>query len=300
MRLLYGDWPEELEKARGSHRQGKYHVAGPVPQWERLLSKGLRGIIQEAEAGIERVRSGEEPDAKKAWFWRAVVIVCEAVIHYAHRYSKLARELAQAESDPVRRRELEQVVETCEHVPEYPARTLKEAVQSRIFWGIAMMLCRPDIVPDESGRLDQYLYPYFISDIREHRITLEEASDLIGALLSNVSRRDGVRSGPLGEFAQGTLLSNVVIGGVDKDGQDANNELTYLVLHMAGLLRYAEPHYTFRVNAETPKWVMLKALDTNRKVGGGQPQFQSDDRAISYLVKQGESLEDARDWMGYG
>ncbi len=69
---------------------------------------------------------------------------------------------------------------------------------------------------------------------------------------------------------------------------------------MAGLLRYAEPHYTFRVNAGTPKWILLKALDTNRKVGGGQPQFMSDDRIISYFVKQGEDLEDARDWMGWG
>ena len=69
---------------------------------------------------------------------------------------------------------------------------------------------------------------------------------------------------------------------------------------MAALLRYAEPHYTFRVNEGTPKWTLMKAIETNCKVGGGQPQFMSDDRAINYLVKQGEDLKDARDWMGIG
>ncbi len=83
-------------------------------------------------------------------------------------------------------------------------------------------------------------------------------------------------------------------------GEDANNELTYLILHMVGLLRYAEPHYTFRVNAGTPRWALMKALETNRIVGGGQPQFMSDDRIISYMVKQGEDIEDARDWAGVG
>jgi formate C-acetyltransferase len=69
---------------------------------------------------------------------------------------------------------------------------------------------------------------------------------------------------------------------------------------MAGILKYAEPHYTLRVNSSTPKWLLLKAFDTNRKVGGGQPQFMSDDRVINGLVKQGEDLEDARDWAGNG
>ncbi len=296
---IYGDWPKELEVARGLRRQGRNNLLPPEPDWEKLLTKGLRSVIQEAEAGVEKVRSGEEPEAKKAWFWQAVIIVCEAVIHYAHRYSRLARELAQAERDPDRRRQLEQVAESLERVPEYPARTLQEAIQSRIIWGIAMMWSRPNGA-DEGGRMDQYLYPYFISDIREHRLTLEEASDLIGGLLSTLARRDGLRSAQTGEAAQGTLIYNVTLGGLTKEGQDANNELTYLILHMAGLNKYAEPHYTLRVNAGTPRWVLLKGLDTNRKVGGGQPHYMSDDHIISFLVKQGEDVEDARDWIGQG
>ncbi len=297
---LYGDWPYELERARGCVRQGRKSMIAPLADWEKLLKKGLRSIIQEAEAGIERVRNGEELEAKKAWFWQAVIICCEGIIHYAHRYSRLARELVQGERDPVRRRELEQIAESCERVPEYPARTLQEAIQSRLIFGVAMVWCRPSSMPDESGRMDQYLYPYFISDIREHRLTLEEASDLIGACLTNMSRRDGVRSRQIGELVQGAIVNNVDLSGLTKDGQEASNELTYLIMHMAGLLRYAEPHYTLRVNASTPRWVMLKAMDTNRKVGGGQPQFMSDDHVISYLVRQGEDLEDARDWAAQG
>ncbi len=297
--MLYGDWPADFEETRGWMRQGRNHMVPPVPMWKRLLNRGLRSIVEEAKAGIERARSGEEPDASRAWFWEAVVISCEAVIHLAHRYSKLARELAEGESDPTRRNELLQIAEICQRVPEYPARTMHEAIQSRILTGVVLQWCQP-FTSDESGRPDQFLYPYFTSDLREHRLTLERASDLIGALISNVARKDSMSSVQRGEHFQGAQANNMVLGGLTKDGRDANNELTYLILHLEGLLKWAEPHFTLRVNANTPRWVFMKALDTNRKVGGGQPQYVSDDAVIRYLVKQGEDLEDARDYQGCG
>ncbi|MBI2858895.1 MAG: hypothetical protein HYX90_07435 [Chloroflexi bacterium] len=299
MKFLYGEWPEEMEKVRGILRQGRYNNVAPVPDWEKLLGQGLVSIIAEAREGIEKVRSGEEADVKKAGFWRAAIICCEAVVHYAERYARLARDMARSENEAKRRGELELIAESCERVPRLPARTLREAIQARVLWGIAMKWCRPNIVADETGRIDQYLYPYFKADLGAGRLSLDGAAELIGALASNLSRRDGVRSRQRGQLGQGTLLSNVVLGGLTKEGGDATNELTYLVLHMAGLLRYAEPHYTFRVNDKTPKSALVKALDTNRRVGGGQPQFMSDNRIIDYFVKQGEDLEDARDWMAF-
>ncbi|MBI2857998.1 MAG: hypothetical protein HYX90_02870 [Chloroflexi bacterium] len=300
MEFLYGDWPEEFEKAKGVLRHGRYNQVAPVPDWYKLYSLGLRPIIEQAQAGIETVRSGAEPDAKKAWFWQAVIIVCQAVIDYSKRYAKLAAEMARDEADPQRRAELESIAEACTRVPEYSARNLQEAVQARIVWGHAMMWCRPNLLVDNSGRIDQDLWPYFSQDIRSGRLTLDQAGELIGALLSDVARRDGVKSMQRGQFAQGTLISNVVIGGLTKEGKDACNELTYLAIHMAGLLKLAEPHYTLRVNVDTPKWIMRKSLETNRLVGGGQPQFMSDNRIIDYFVKYGETLEDARDWIAHG
>ncbi|MFC1941069.1 pyruvate formate lyase family protein [Chloroflexota bacterium] len=297
MRFMFGDWPDDLHKARG-WRKERYLLLPTTPMWEKLLGKGLRNIINEAEVSIKRVRDGEESDALKGWFWQAAIICCQAGIHISRRYSGLARDLASHADNPVRRRELEQIADCCEHVPEHPARTLLEAIQSRIMWGIVLRWCCPDLVGDESGRVDQIFYPYFIKDFREHLITIEEACDLMGALLSNVARRDGVKALSWGQSTQGTLISNLTLGGLTREGKDANNELTYLVLHMEGLLKYAEPHYTFRLNTGTPRWAIIKALDTNRKVGGGQPQFMSDDCAIDYFVKQGEELANAREWMG--
>ncbi|MBI2859788.1 MAG: hypothetical protein HYX90_12030 [Chloroflexi bacterium] len=299
VRGLYGDWADDFEKARGFQLPGRINNVAPIPQWDKLLSRGLCDVIGRAEAGIEKVRSGAEPDAKKAWFWQATIICCRAVIEYARRYARLARDMSSVTADPVRKKELENIAESCERVPEFPARTLHEASQSRIIFGIAMNWCRPNVVADESGRLDQYLYPFLIADLQNRKVTVEEAADLVGTLLSNVSRRDGIKSKPRGQQAQGTLISNVVLGGLTQQGAEASNELTYLVLHMAGLLRYAEPHYTMRVSEKTPKWVMMKALETNRKVGGGQPQFMSDQRIIDHFVRLGESLEDARDWMAH-
>ncbi len=300
LQALYGDWPEEFERARGDIRQGKFNYSSPIIISERLLGEGLGKLIRDAAAGIERVRSGEEPEAQKAWFWQAVIIGCQAVIHLAHRYARLAREMAAVETDPVRRQELEEMAASCEWVPEKPARTLRDAVQARALFGLVMKRCRPSNSVDQSGRSDQYFYPYFIGDLRDKRVTLEQASELIGTYLSNVARRDGLKTIQRGQQAQGTQLSNLTLGGMASDGKDANNELTYLMLHMIGLLRYAEPHYTYRLSKETPNLMLLKALETNRKVGGGLPQFMSDERVIAGLVAQGESLEDARDWNGWG
>ncbi|MBI2858879.1 MAG: hypothetical protein HYX90_07355 [Chloroflexi bacterium] len=296
---VYQDWPEDLEKARGILRHGRYNNVAPMPQWEKLLGSGLRAVIDQAKDGLDRVRSGAEPDAGKAWFWQAAIICCEAVIAVAHRYARLAQEMAGIEQDKDRKQDLKLIAEACRRVPEFPARTLQEAVQSRLIFGMVMMWCRPNAVPDDSGRMDQYLYPYFISDVRNGAVSLERASDLVGSLLSNVARRDGAKSKQRGQYAQGALISNVVLGGQTATGEDASNELTNLILHLAGQLRYAEPHYTFRVNDKTPKWALLKAIDTNKKVGGGQPQFMSDSRVTQYFLRQGEALEDARDWVAH-
>jgi pyruvate formate-lyase/glycerol dehydratase family glycyl radical enzyme len=300
---VLGTWAQDLEEARGMDPPLKDMV---IPgqtvssNWEKVLGKGLRGIVQEAEANIQRFMEMQETDIEKLYFWQAVIITCEAVINYARRYAELARRLAEGEQSTERRSELEEIAKMCEWVPENPARTLHEAVQSIIFVELGRRLEHPD-TNHSLGRIDQFLWPYFDRDVSDGHLTLEGAAELIGRLIASLSAHIVVRHGIRADACQTSFVETKInVGGVDRDGEDAANELSYLILHMVGLLRLPEPHVTFRWHPGTPRWLLLKALETNTKVKGGIPQFESDTHVIQKWVERGVSLEEARDWYSQG
>jgi len=274
------------------------YIRAPL-MFDKALSKGMRGIIDEAEANIRRFTEGQENDVEKLYFWQAVVIVCEALIRYARRHAELARELAGRESDPQRRQELEEIAEVCEWVPENPARTLHEAVQCVTFVLLAVKLETPH-QPGDDGRPDRYLWPYFEKDLREGRVTLERAAELIGDF---IAFRGSVVSVMEMRFVQSQQtvaeLNHITIGGVDRKGEDATNALSYLVLHIMGLLRIPEPHCSLRWHPGTPSWIMDKAMETAAKVSG-TPQFVNDAHVEHFWTKRGVPLEEIRDWSGLG
>ena len=129
---IVGTWAKDITDAKG---------ADPTPDsgyfpgitcrglWEKLLSKGMHGLIEEAEDGIRHFKEMKETDINKFYFWKSAIIVCEAMIQYAHRYAELARQKAENESELARRNELIKIAEICERVPEYPARSFHEALQ---------------------------------------------------------------------------------------------------------------------------------------------------------------------------
>jgi len=267
--------------------------------FEKALSKGMRGIIQEAEANIRRFIEEQENDVEKLYFWQAVTIVCQALINYARRHAELARELARREVDPDRRRELEGIAEVCQWVPENPARTFHEAVQFITFILLAVKLETPHL-PGDDGRPDQYLWPYFENDLREGRLTLEKAAELLGDFMafrgSVVSVMEMIVLQSHQTLAE---LNHVTIGGVDRDGEDATNPLSYLILHVLGLLSIPEPHCSLRWHPDTPQWIMRKAIETTTKVSG-TPQFVNDAHVEKFWTERGVPLEEVRDWSGLG
>jgi formate C-acetyltransferase len=233
-------------------------------------------------------------DPEKIWFWQSVLIISEGLITFARRYAEQAEQLANKESDPVRRAELEEMSKVCYNVPENPPGTLHEAVQAVSFIELAKVL-ENGRIGDYCGRLDQLFYPYFSRDIAEGRTTIENAADLIGGFITLLSRREQCSQVLMREAVQTNKLSNITIAGMTRDGNDACNELTYLFLHMVGLLKYAEPHLTFAWHDGIPRWAMMKAIETNRRTGAGQPQFINGDTTTRYFVERGVPLEDARD-----
>jgi pyruvate-formate lyase len=300
---VVGTWAEDITNAKGSDPtpdSGYFPGVTNRAMWEKVLSKGMRGLIEEAEDDIRRFADVKETDVNKLYFWQSAIIVCKAMVQYARRYAELARRKAGEEPDPEKRNELLEIATICERVPEHPPRTFHEALQCMNFIMVGRGL--EAIYPLLVGRIDQYLKPYFEKDIQEGILTLERAAELLGSALTLWGMKVVV---PVGETQQEThqfsySINSINIGGVDRDGKDATNTLSYLVLHMIGLLKISSPTVLLNWNSQTPRRLLLKALETNYRTKGGIPLFENSDHVVASFVKDGIPVADARDWYGQG
>jgi len=263
-----------------------------VVDYAKGLNEGLNKIIEEAEEELRNLRFTSTDAIKKADFLKSVIIALPAIVRLAKRFGDLAAEMASKETDLTRKKELERIAGTCRWVPGNPARTFYEAMQS--FWFIWVMIASGTA---PGGRFDQFMYPFYKKDKEEARITDDEVLELLECLRIKVMQLNFVGGGRTQreKWAGMARWHNWVIGGVTPDGEDATNELSYLILEAAKDCQ--TPHYTItlRVHDKTPEDLMLKALEVV-KTGIGMPAFVGDKSYIEYLVNQGVPLRDARDY----
>ena len=196
--------------------------------------------------------------------------------------------------------ELIEIADICERVPENPARTFHEALQfmNFIIVGRGLEAMYPLLI----GRIDQYLKPYFEKDLQDGRLTLERAAELLGSALTLWGMKVVL---PVGKTQQEThqfsySINSINIGGVDREGKDATNALSYLVLHMIGLIKLSSPTVLINWHSQTPRSLLLKALETNYKTKGGIPLFENSDHVVASFVNDGIPVGDAREWYGQG
>lgn len=300
---LVGTWAQDITEAKGSDPtpdSGYFPGVTCRAMWEKILTKGMRGLIEEAEAGIRRFLEMKETDIDRYYFWQSAIIVCQAMIDYAHRYADLARSLSEKEMEEKRKNELLEIARICECVPENPARTFHEALQCMNFIIVGRGL--EAMYPVLIGRFDQYIWPYFNQDLSNGSTTLERAAELLGGAITLWGMKTVVQPG---ETQQEThqfsySINSVNIGGVDKEGNDASNELGYLFLHMIGLLKMSSPTVLLNWHASLPRWLLLKAFDTNYKTKGGIPLFENSDHVVDSFVNDDIPVEEAREWYGQG
>lgn len=263
-----------------------------VVDFAKALDHGLEHIVAEAEMKLASLRYIDRDSVKQAHFLEAVIIANKAVIRVAQRYSALAAELAAKEPDAKRRKELEQIAEICARVPGQPARNLREAMQS--FWFLWLMVAGGAAA---GGRFDQFMYPFYRQDREAGNISDVEVVELLAALRVKVMQVNFVAGGKVQreKWAGMARWNNWVIGGVDANGEDASNELSYLLLDAAKIC--PTPHYTLtlRVHDKTPDELMIRALEVV-KMGLGMPAFVGDRSYIDYLTGEGVPLREARDY----
>ncbi len=263
-----------------------------VFQFEKVLQRGLDSLIAEARAELGDTRLFSAEAVEKADMLRGVIIALEAINGYALRFSVLAAQMAAAESDPVRRAQLQAMSESCARVPAQPARSLREAMQA--FWFTVLMLLPSGVL--SFGRFDQFMAPFYERD----RAACLIDDDQVLELLQWLRIRDSqivITSGSTHRKKYGGLAKwhNCVIGGQTADGKDATTPLSYLILQAAKECPTPHPTLTMRVHAGTPQPLMAKALELVG-TGIGVPAFISDESCIAFLEAEGVATEVARDY----
>ena len=267
--------------------------------YEKVLKIGYRGIMAEAQAVMDKLCVADPEYVQRHNFLAAVIESCEAVIEYARRYAKLAKELALKETNAERKAELEKIAKNCAHVPECPARDFHEACQS--FWFIQLLLqvesSGHSISP---GRFDQYMYPFYKKDMDAGKITLEQAQELIDCIWVKLNDINKVRdAGSADGFAGYGMFQNLIVGGQNIHGMDATNDLSYMCLEAAMHVPLPQPSISMRVWNGTPQSFMIKAAALTR-LGTGLPAYYNDEIIIPSIMARGLTLEDARDYCIIG
>lgn len=275
-----------------------------LANYEKVLKIGLKGIREEAlfyqkNAAADYIHFEKK---EKADFYEAVIISLDAAIAHAQRYSDLAKKMAEEESDPVRKAELEEVSRICAKVPAEPAETWHEALQS--VWMLqTLILCEQINYADSFGTFDRYMYPYYKKSVEEDKsITRDQALELMELFLVKTAEYTQLYDYESANYQVGFPISqNLLLGGQAEDGSDACNEVTMLVLEGDEQVGLMQPEVAFRIWEGTPTKYLRKAAEVVR-LGRGKPKFYGDRTAIQMQHKAypNISMEELRNYAVIG
>ncbi len=264
---------------------------------EKIYYKGFSGFKKEIQAQLDQLDYLNDPEAyDKQEQLKAMAICADAIIRYAERHAEKARELALAETDPHRKKELETIAEICSYVPANPPRNFWEALQAYWFThvGVISELNTWDAI--SPGRFDQHLYPFYKNDIESGFLSKDEARELLQCFWIKFNNQPappkvGVTAQESGTYNDFALIS---LAGQKRDGADGTNELSYLCLEVLEELRLVQPHCCIQLSQKSPDRILKRAVEVVRS-GLGQPSIFNADAVVQELIRQGKSIEDARD-----
>ena len=269
-----------------------------IPDYPRVLREGWRAIQAEAD-GIARDTASTAQQRDLA---RAVSTCADGVRALADRYAAEADRLAAQESDPACQAELVEAARSCRKVPWEPAETFPEALQSLWFAHILVLVAESYPGPGVSpGRVDQYLYPYYRADVEAGRLTPQEAREWLQCLwikhnyVYDYQGWVGTNQGINASFGQ-----LITLGGMDEHGEDASNELTYLMLDVIQEMNLLEPKPNVRLHARTPDRLLGRVVDMIAETQGSPFLLNFDESSMAGLRWQGLPEEMLWDYAPVG
>ncbi|MCD4831538.1 MAG: hypothetical protein K8R02_06995 [Anaerohalosphaeraceae bacterium] len=271
-----------------------------VPHYRTALEKGLEDIINEASLKEKNLLNDKEGNRSKVDFYQAVQIVLKGVITYAQNLARRADELSKSEPEPAKKENLQKMCDLCSRIPAKPVTTFREAVNA--IWIIQIAIhAENENIEISPGRLDQVLYKYYKNDIEAGILTVKEAMELIGCLWLRFNDNEIIVSETCEELYGGIgTVPSVTIGGVDENGEDAVNELTYIMLRVTELLKIKSPslnaRYHYEKNSEEYRRRIAEVIANTKTV----PSIYNDITNILTLQNQGVTIVHARDYAIIG
>ena len=270
----------------------KDHAQGHIcPDCEAWLKLGPAGLLKQA-------RQGEaQSDGEKQLFYRAVAITMEGAIAFMRRYADLAGRMAQECPDDAQN--LRMVAQNCENLAERPAQSFHEALQ--LLWFLFVILQMESNASSFSpGRLDRILWPWYEADVRAGRLDAEDALELIECLWLKFNQIVYMRNAHSAKYFAGFPIGfNVALGGVDDEGRDFSNALSFLMLQAQKDLGLPQPNLSVRLHEGIGDELLKEAIRVVAK-GSGMPQFFNDRAVIPALEALGVSEKDARNYAIVG
>ncbi|MDR0490355.1 MAG: formate C-acetyltransferase/glycerol dehydratase family glycyl radical enzyme [Oscillospiraceae bacterium] len=297
------------EEKKGSHLgaavmlEDLYIYAGVghvTANYEKLFRVGFGGIRREIETYSSSLDLTKPEDLKKHEFYEAELVMLDGVKTYITRYGALAADMAAIESDPARKAELLRVASNCLQVASGAPRDFWEAIQ---LWHIAtnMIIIETNGHSVTYGRFDKLFYSFYKSDIDSAALTREFIQELIEHSFLKMHELRKIRDKNAIVFSSGTIMGGTAldVGGVDEDGNDITNDLSYMVLDAHAHTRIPNPWMGVRLHKNTPLEFKKKVFNVIR-IGTGEPKIFNDEPMIRALLNYGKTLRDARDYVGVG
>jgi formate C-acetyltransferase len=264
---------------------------------DKIYRKGMLDFKREIAENRKRLNYFHDPRAyEKDQEYQAMDICVDAVITFAQRHAEKATQLAQQETDPVRRSELEQIAEVCSHVPGHAPRNFWEALQSYWFVHLSVITELNTWDSFNPGRLDQHLLGFYEQGLQEGTLTPEQAKELLQCFWIKFNNQPappkvGVTEEQSGTYTDFALIN---IGGLrPADGADGVNDVSYLMLDVVEEMRLTQPSACVQVSKKNPERFLKRACEVIR-TGFGQPSVFNTDVIIKEMLQDGKSMTDAR------
>ncbi|MCX6235059.1 MAG: glycyl radical protein [Bacteroidetes bacterium] len=263
---------------------------------DKIYKRGMLDFKEDIQRSTAALDFFNDPTAyEKREELKAMDIAADAIILFANRHADILEKLADQEKDATRKEELIEMAGVCRHVPAHAPRTFHEALQ--YYWFVHLGVIT-ELNPWDSfnpGRLDQHLYPLYKKGLLEGSLTKERARELLQAFWIKFNNHPappkvGVTALESNTYTDFALIN---IGGLNKEGKDAVNEISFLILDVIEEMRLLQPSSMVQLSKQNPDNLIKRAIKIIR-TGFGQPSIFNTDAIVQELMRQGKSIEDAR------
>lgn len=286
---MTNEWKQAYEAGVFTEFQ-EQRAPGHTVAGKQLFQKGLNDLLKELNISRKTNRSADQQAQLEA-----MEIAAKTIVDYAQRHVHALKQLISTESNEQRINELIDMIRICSKVPAHAPETFHEALQHYWFIHIGIITELNPWDAFNPGRLDQHLLPFYRKGLADGSLTKKSARELLQAFWIKFNNHPsppkmGITAQESNTYTDFALIN---LGGLTEEGEDAVNEMSFLILDVIEEMRLLQPSSMVQVSQKNPDAFITRTLEIT-KTGFGQPSFFNTDGIIKQLLRQGKSITDAR------